>query len=348
MGTCCLHSVRVLVLTDTLSDSDLVRSCLAETQAKCEFEQLGRLEQALSERDVRQYDALIVGAPGREPTEVEETHRLPARLAELPAIVITDSDDQEPCFDAIDTTIQVHVSRYQLTGHTLDRSLQHAIQRQHSQCEIRRLTSELKARELRLDQQQIALAEKNGRLGQLHKTGELFIDNVSHEFRTPLTVIKDYIALVRDGLAGYVNDEQCRMLDIAAVRADDLGQMIDDLLDISKFDAGLLGVWRRNCCVTDIIRQMQLALERKARVMGITFEVNCPDHLPQVYCDAEQVSHIVGNLVFNAFRCSADSGLVQLWAAENATDKEVVIGVTDRGPGIDDEARQLIFQVHSD
>ena len=72
---------------------------------------------------------------------------------------------------------------------------------------------------------------------------------MSHEFRTPLTVIKEYASLVKDGVVGAVSAEQKQMLTVVEDRADDMNTMVDDMLDVSKLEAGLLVVYRKNCQV---------------------------------------------------------------------------------------------------
>ena len=83
------------------------------------------------------------------------------------------------------------------------------------------------------------LEKKNARLAELYQTAHRFVDNVSHEFRTPLTVIKEFTMLVCDGVVGPISDEQRHMLDVVVDRCDDLNTMVDDMLDISD--------WKRDC-----------------------------------------------------------------------------------------------------
>ncbi len=188
------------------------------------------------------------------------------------------------------------------------------------------------------------LERKNRRLRRLYQTAQQFVDNVSHEFRTPLTVIKEYSWLIRDGLAGDVTNEQQRMLNVTIDRADDLNTMVDDMLDMSKLKAGLLGAWRKPCRVIDVVRHALPTLERKAQVRGVTLETKVDAHLPLVYCDGEKLGRVMINLVVNAIKFSNQPGLVQLWARENPAANEIVIGVTDNGPGIAEDQRETIFE----
>ncbi|MDF1842934.1 MAG: histidine kinase dimerization/phospho-acceptor domain-containing protein [Rubripirellula sp.] len=90
--------------------------------------------------------------------------------------------------------------------------------------------------------------------------------NGSREFRTPLTVVKECISWIREGMLGQVNNEQARFVRIAEDRADDLNTMGDDMLDISKLEAGILATHRRSNEFHDITRQIFPSLQRKAEI----------------------------------------------------------------------------------
>ena len=79
-------------------------------------------------------------------------------------------------------------------------------------------------------------------------------------------MIKEYISLVSDGTLGTINDEQHRFLNIAEDRANDLNTMVDDMLDVSKLEAGMLNVYRRPHRVQSIVERILPCLTRKAEV----------------------------------------------------------------------------------
>jgi hypothetical protein len=135
-----------------------------------------------------------------------------------------------------------------------------------------------------------------------------------------------------------------RFLDIVKDRADDLNTMVDDMLDVSKLEAGLLGVWRRNCRIGEIVANLRSSLERKACVRGVTFEIDVDRELPEVYCDAEKVGRVLINLTINAIKFCRNRGHVRVWATENAHEPGVIVGVTDDGPGIERENLSKIFE----
>ena len=188
------------------------------------------------------------------------------------------------------------------------------------------------------------LERKNERLAELYQTAHRFVDNVSHEFRTPLTVINECTSLVRDGLVGPVTEEQARLLDIVSSRSDDLNTMVDDMLDVSRLEAGLLGICRKRCRAVDIIENVRPALNRKAAIKGVALEIDLDESLPDVFCDAEKVRRVIINLTVNAIKFCGDGGRVRIWAKENPRATGLLVGVTDTGPGIEEADLKTIFE----
>lgn len=189
-----------------------------------------------------------------------------------------------------------------------------------------------------------SLEQQNRRLAELCETAHTFVENVSHEFRTPLTVIKEFTSIMQDGLLGEITAQQNEYLTTILERSDDLATMIDDMLDISKLESGLLGIARKNCHVEEIVHRVRKTLERKAASHGIMFSVRSLDGLPPVYCDPEKIGRVLINLTINAIKFSPVNGKVLLWAEHDAREGLIRIGVSDEGPGIAADKRAEIFE----
>ena len=101
------------------------------------------------------------------------------------------------------------------------------------------------------------LERRNQRLAELRENAERFVDDVSHEFRTPLTVIKAYTSMLADGLGGPVTGEQAEYLGMTGKAVEDLTRMVNDLLDSSRLESSLRRVDRRRCKVAEIIRSVR-------------------------------------------------------------------------------------------
>ena len=188
------------------------------------------------------------------------------------------------------------------------------------------------------------LERKNRRLSRLYHMAQDFVDHASHEFRTPLSIIKEYAAVVRDGTLGKVNPEQWRLLNVIDDRSDDLNTMVDDLLDVSKLKSGLLTAWRKPCTVNEVVQHILPALELKATTRKVVFEADIAEDLPTIYCDAEKASRVIVNLVAHAIRSATEQGQVRLWARRAVATCEVVVGVTDNGTAIPAEDLERILR----
>jgi signal transduction histidine kinase len=256
---------------------------------------------------------------------------------DLPLVVLTSLMDDAAATAALDHGAQDCLPIDGLTPDNLRRAIRHAMQRQSNLIDTERLLAELQLAQLQLE-------KKNHSLARLCRTAHRFVDNVSHEFRTPLTVIKEYGSLLRDGLLGEVNDEQRHFLDVLNDRSDDLNRMVDDMLDISKLGAGILGICRCNCQLRDILRRLQPGLERKALLKRIDFRVDVDKDLAFVYADPEKVGRVITNLVVNAFKFCGEPGVVRLSASQPAPGKQVRISVSDNGVGIRPEDMRKLFR----
>jgi signal transduction histidine kinase len=245
---------------------------------------------------------------------------------------------------------------YEMRGAELERANGHAnalarandelnvqiTERQRVEHELRSLNDTLEERVVAAKK---SLEVQSEHLRELYRTAHQFVDNVSHEFRTPLTVIREYACVMRDGLTGTTDDDQRECLDTIIARVDDLVVMVNDLLDISRIEADILRTSRRPHTVTDIFEHVRDTLERKAARHEIDLEIaTTPEALPLVYCDKEKIGRVVVNLTVNAIKFSNPGNTVRLWARPHDNGSEVVLGVTDHGPGIAAEDLECIFE----
>lgn len=257
-----------------------------------------------------------------------------------PIIVVTGQGDEYTVADLMRAGADDYLAKADITPDLLQRAIRNAANQHARRCTEAR-NRQLLA-ELRLAKR--SLESKNARLTELYNTAHQFVDNVSHEFRTPLTVIKEFSAIVRDGLAGEISAQGCEYLEIVLNRTDDLSTMVDDMLDISKLEAGVLGIWRRPCTLAEIVQHVRTTLERKAAAAKVRLSTCAADGLPPVYCDPEKIGRVIINLTVNALKACQEGGSVQL-AAERAADAPAIrVSVMDDGPGIARDNLQAIFE----
>ena len=155
-----------------------------------------------------------------------------------------------------------------------------------------------------------------------------FADELSHAFRTPLTVIGQYAAILREGLGGPLTDKQAEYLDIITARVDDLALAVDDVLDANALEAGLVKLWRREVSPAEILDSVRGAIERRAQARHVALETEVGEPLPDVYCDPDQFCRAFGNLAADALKQAPVAGRVRLSAKRGVNGHEVEFVIT--------------------
>jgi hypothetical protein len=317
-----VRKLSVLLIEDDAADARWAQRLLDQATTPMTVTWVDSLAAALGEMNSKQFDVVVTDLSLPDSRGLETVVRIRAQCEQVPIVVLTGNDDRSAAVALLEAGAQDYIVKGCHSHDGLDRAIQYSIQRQQS-------TS--------------LLAQKNRKLEKLYKQANQFVDNVSHEFRTPLTVIKEYVSIIRDGLTGEVTEEQQRMLTVVEDRADDLNVMVDDMLDVSKLEAGMLGAWRKNCQVATILQHTWPPLERKANIKNVELQWDIPEDLPEVYCDEDKVGRIVCNLAMNALKFCGTPGKVQISASHDPAEQEVKISVSDNGAGIDDDSQQAIF-----
>ncbi|MFI4861314.1 MAG: ATP-binding protein [Phycisphaerales bacterium JB063] len=184
---------------------------------------------------------------------------------------------------------------------------------------------------------------KNQRLTEMTLTAHRFVDDVAHEFRTPLTVIREFASILQDGIGGEVTPEQRKFLDYIDASARDLGGMVDDFLDSSKLKAKQLPVHRASVTIESIFEAVQptLATRAKSKSVGVEFEIE--PGLPEVFVDAEKIGRVTINLVVNAIKFSPENSVVRVRAQADGNG-HVVVSVRDQGVGIAAEQLPILCE----
>lgn len=184
---------------------------------------------------------------------------------------------------------------------------------------------------------------KNRDLAAMAERAHRVVDDVSHEFRTPLAVIKEFSSIISDGLAGPVTEQQTKYLKIMSSAVVDLNHMVEDLLDSSKLRAGRLRVDRRPQCMKQVFTAGRTTLARKASNRCIVIEEQVEEGLPAVFADEEKVRRVISNLMTNAIKFSPENGVIELSAKRGPREGEVTVSVTDHGPGLSQEDINRLF-----
>jgi len=175
---------------------------------------------------------------------------------------------------------------------------------------------------------------------ELNKLKSDLLSMVSHELRTPLATIKGYATMLVDYDEKLTSDEKVQSLMSIDKATNRLTYLVDQLLDMSRADAGLLKLEREPADPVTVIQQA--AAEARLRVPDYRFEVDVPaEGLPLVRMDVTRIRQVLDNLLDNAVKYAANGKGVAMSARQH--DGAIVFSVTDYGPGIPEQELERIF-----
>ena len=168
-----------------------------------------------------------------------------------------------------------------------------------------------------------------------------FFANMSHELRTPLNAVLGYSELLVDGLYGTIPDKALEVLERIQINGKHLLSLINDVLDISKIEAGQLSLALDEYSVQSVVGTVIASTGSLAQTKGIELKAIIPDGLPVGRGDERRLTQVVLNVVSNAIKFT-DAGSVEVRV--DAIDDHFHIAVRDTGPGIAPEDRARIFE----
>jgi signal transduction histidine kinase len=185
------------------------------------------------------------------------------------------------------------------------------------------------------------IQEKSRQVEEASKHKSQFLANMSHELRTPLNAILGYAELVLDGIYGDAPEKMRNVLERIQTNGKHLLGLINDVLDLSKIEAGQLVLTVNDYSIKDMMQGVYVAVEPLAGNKKLGFKLEVPPNLPPARGDERRLSQVLLNLVGNAIKFT-DTGEVAMRAA--AANGSYTIAVTDTGPGIAEADQAKIFE----
>ena len=206
----------------------------------------------------------------------------------------------------------------------------------------RQITPPLK--NARLFELELALREQldlqNQELQEANAAKSRFLSTVSHELKTPLTIISGFIDLMIDGADNFT-DEHGETLGIIRKNATQLGLLINDVLDISRVEAGNLRIEPSVFQVNELVGELEKGFEQLLTVKDQKLTLSMPDHAIWLKADRNRVSQLITNLLSNAHKYSGADSEIRLSVA--IEDENITVLIEDEGIGISEEDQKQLF-----
>ncbi len=184
------------------------------------------------------------------------------------------------------------------------------------------------------------LRRANSELMHLNELKSSFLANVSHELRTPLTSIRSFSEI----LLSYPDEEpqtRTEFLGIIKSESERLTRLINDVLDLAKIEAGRVELRMQPVQLDNVVRMSLEIMRGWAERKGLNADIMLNEHLPLILGDPDRLIQVTTNLLNNAMKFTSQ-GYVRVETMQR--DDEVLLAITDSGPGIPPEERELIFE----
>jgi signal transduction histidine kinase/HPt (histidine-containing phosphotransfer) domain-containing protein len=176
---------------------------------------------------------------------------------------------------------------------------------------------------------------------EVEKAKTEFVSMVSHELRTPMTSVKTSLALLLGGAGGGLAPSAHELLEVALRNADRLIRLVNDLLDLSRLEAGRMEFRREPVAVADAVAASVEMVAAFAKARGVKLRTRPPPESQVVHGERDRVVQVIVNLLSNAIKFSPQGGRVDVrWWQENGF---VVTEVRDQGRGISKDQLKLVF-----
>ncbi len=206
--------------------------------------------------------------------------------------------------------------------------------------ELEAQKTELTQQASRLSEQNTELEAQKRELDRANRMKSVFLSNMSHELRTPLNSVIALSRVLTRRLANRIPEEEHGYLEVIERNGQNLLALINDILDLSRIEAGKAEVSRDKFALRSLAIELVSMLEPQAKEKDITFRNLIPENLPPMETDLTKCRHVLQNLLANAVKFT-DSGFVEI-SAQQAGD-QLEVKVRDTGIGIAPEQLTRVF-----
>jgi len=181
---------------------------------------------------------------------------------------------------------------------------------------------------------------------KVNQEREAIADALIHDLRSPVSVVLGSIDLLDDSIPSEIRNEYInRSLQVARRGAKRVLRLIMSLLDVARMQSGRIELNRGPVDLAALVPELMIDIEMIAEEYNISVTNQVAEKLPVIFVDGDKISRVITNLLDNAVKFSPENGEVSVKA--HAAGEEVIIQISDQGPGISDENRAIIFERYS-
>lgn len=223
-----------------------------------------------------------------------------------------------------------------------------ALERKQSTDQLALLNAELKTFNLQLEskvqERTVQLEEAASVAEASNQAKSEFLASMSHELRTPLNAIIGFSEVLREQYFGDLNEKQTEYIVDIVDSGKHLLSLINDILDLSKIEAGKMELDFSEVKIADILRSSLVMIKEKALAHNLNLKIQIGDEINdlRLTCDERRLKQVIFNLLSNSAKFTPDGGLIRVSAGK--VDSEIVVSVSDTGIGMTAQEQKRLFE----
>jgi two-component system sensor histidine kinase/response regulator len=325
--------LRVLIVDDSPEDQEIYQRLLRQDREH-DYAIVGAAtgREGLHLCELSAFDCVLLDdrLPEVDGLEFMEALARQDGIALPPVVMLTGFGSETAATDAMKAGAMDSLPKHGLSTQTLSRAIANAVEKRRLQSAV------AEYRQL--------LEHANDELRRRDEEIRSFYHVLSHELKTPLTVIMGFLSIVLEELAAPLSDEQREYLEIARGSCEQMTLTLDDLLDVTRLETGKLKVSPERARIGEVIAQVVKAMEPMVQASRIHLEQAIAPNLPDVYIDERRIAQVLTNLLSNARKFTPAGGTITVSAQQDPQQPaQVQVAVRDTGRGIPAEHCAYIF-----
>ena len=346
------ETLKILIIDDDEVDRMAVTRALKVAAIRMELSEATDYSEAIEILEEKQFDCVFVDylLPGKDGLALVQEIR--ASGSKVPLIVLTGQGDEQTAVDLMKAGASDYITKSRITPDLLSTTLRNAIRIYEAERQIalfnqrlRESNELLKKKNKELEEKREQIHIQNLKLLEASETKSKFLATMSHELRTPLNAIMAFSQMLQRKNKGNFSNQQVDMIERIHGNGKNLLALINDILDLSKIEAGGLKLYPEEFDLSQLINTTIDELRSLRSQKKLDIEVETDFQQPIVFNDRNRVRQILVNLISNAIKFT-DKGIVLIKANEisDLSDSNIVITVKDTGIGIAESDIKHIFE----
>ncbi|RLG32482.1 hypothetical protein DRN98_05230, partial [Methanosarcinales archaeon] len=203
------------------------------------------------------------------------------------------------------------------------------------------LEHEIEMATCELKNDKMELSKAFNELKELDELKTQFFSNISHELKTPLTVIKAHLHFLKTGKLGKLTEKMAKSVDVAAREAVDLEDLVETILDLARLDSGTFKLNLLETAISDVAADLVDRMRKKAEEEGQNLVLEVDGEIPKRLIDPKRMKQVLMNLVSNSIKYNPEGTTTTIKIYTDS--KNIIIDVTDDGVGIEKKDLEKIF-----